>query len=62
MTYASTTESPVPITVKSAAGTAALTDFLEGLRKAGEADLVSTILRDQWREVAKAVDAKKERK
>ena len=47
---------------RAAAGTAALTDFLEGLRKAGEADLVSTILRDQWREVAKAVDAKAGRK
>lgn len=47
---------------RAAAGTAALTDFLEGLRKAGEADLVSTILRDQWREVAKAVDAAKGRK
>lgn len=39
---------------RAAAGTAAIADFLEVLRKSGEADLVSTVLRDSWREVAAA--------
>lgn len=47
---------------RAAAGTAALADFLEGLRKAGEADLVSAVVKSAWGDAAKAADAAKGRK
>jgi hypothetical protein len=40
-------------------GQTSLMNFLEGLRPNGEADFVSRIVKDQWREIAKAADAVK---
>lgn len=42
---------------RAEAGTTALSNYLEELRLGGEADFVTSMLRDQWRQVAKAVDA-----
>jgi hypothetical protein len=44
---------------RAAAGTAALADFLEDLRKAGEADLVSEVVRSAWRDDANVADARR---
>ena len=46
---------------RAAAGTGALTDYLEGLRKAKEAHLVSAVLASAWHDAAKASDAAKAR-
>ena len=43
---------------RAAAGTAPLTDYLDGLRKAKEAHLVSQVLASAWHDAAKAADAK----
>ena len=43
---------------RAAAGTGALTDYLDGLRKAKEAHLVSAVLASAWHDAAKAADAK----
>ena len=47
---------------RAASGTAALTNYLEYLRKSGESDLVSPTLASAWHETAKAADAKAARK
>ena len=47
---------------RAASGTAALTNYLEDLRKSGESDLVSPTQASAWHETAKAADAKAARK
>src|ERR1700719_3088618 len=52
---------PSDLAAGAALGTAALADYLEGLRRTREADLVSPTLASSWHETAKAADAERGR-